>query len=100
LHSPEQKTENQATRKNQSLRDEIEKRREKIKERLRNAPSPDSPSDVQDECTLKDEHSSQQKPRSILSEEIEQRRSQARKYLSEQRLEKARKRNSEPGGES
>jgi Fe2+ or Zn2+ uptake regulation protein len=95
-----QKVKNKSASKYQSLRDEISQRREKIKERLRNAPSPDSPSDVQDSCSLKDEHSSEQKSRSCLQEEIEQRRIEARKYLSEQRRIEARKRWTEQGGES
>jgi hypothetical protein len=55
---------------------------------------------VQDSCTLKDEHSSEQKSRSSLQKEIEQRREEARKYLSEQRRSEAKKRWTEQGGES
>jgi hypothetical protein len=90
-----QKTENQSTRKNQSLAEEISQRREKIKERLRNS--------AESECPSKTEETPEpcpNKPRLSLQEEIEQRREKARKYLSEQRRSEARKRWTEQGGES
>jgi Fe2+ or Zn2+ uptake regulation protein len=80
----EQKREDKARSKYPSLRDEIEQRRANVKKRLREAPSPDSPSDVQDSCPLREEHCSDRSPRDRLHEEIQKRRSEARKYLNEQ----------------
>jgi hypothetical protein len=95
-----QKREDKARSKYPSLRDEIEQRRANVKKRLREAPSPDSPSDVQEAIALKEDRSEERSQRAKLLEEIEQRRLIAKQYLTEQRRSEAKKRNSEQGGES
>jgi hypothetical protein len=95
-----QKTENQSTRKNQSLAEEISQHRQNVKKRLREAASSNSPSDVQDSCTSKEnEQNSSHSRHSDLQKEIERRREEAKKYWLSQRREIDRKR-FEQGGES
>jgi hypothetical protein len=94
------KTENRTVVQKQSLREEIEQRRQEVKKRLKEAASSNSPSDVQDSCTLReDEQNSSHSRRSDSQKEISRRREEAKKFWLEQRRQIDRER-FEQGGES
>jgi hypothetical protein len=95
------KVKNESVSKYQSLAEEIEQHRQNVKKKLREAASSNSPSDVQDSCTSKEnEQNSSHSRHSDIQKEISRRREEeAKKYWLEKRREIDRKR-FEQGGES